>query len=180
MVSGMKYRDIVREIALDQYGLVSTKQAVEAGVPAVELPKLAARGGLVNVSYGLYRVIDIPPTVYDEFAEALMRVGDEAFLFGESVLAFFRLADVNPQRIRVATPRRNRARLPAFIDLVHAQDDVRTVYYEGLKAQPVVDAIVECRGRVADVRLLDAAKEAARDGLLTVSEANRVRREIQA
>ena len=45
MAAETKYRDIVREIALDQYGYVTTKQAAEAGVPAVELPKLAARGG---------------------------------------------------------------------------------------------------------------------------------------
>ena len=36
-----RYRDIVREIALDHYGYVTTKEATEAGVLAVELPKLA-------------------------------------------------------------------------------------------------------------------------------------------
>jgi hypothetical protein len=34
-----------------------------------ELPRLAARGGLTNVAYGLYRVPDIPPTRFDQFAE---------------------------------------------------------------------------------------------------------------
>ena len=59
MAAEVKYREIVREIALDHYGYVTTKEAAEAGVPTVELPKLAARGGLVNVAYGLYRVPDI-------------------------------------------------------------------------------------------------------------------------
>lgn len=73
-----KLRAIVREIALDHYGYVTTKQAAEVGVPAVELPKLAARGGLENVAYGLYRVPDISPTAYDQCAEALLRVGEGA------------------------------------------------------------------------------------------------------
>ena len=67
----MTYRQIVREIAIDSYGYVTTTQAVAAGVPAIELPKLAARGGLDHVAYGLYRVPDLPSTAYDQFAEAL-------------------------------------------------------------------------------------------------------------
>ncbi len=35
-----KYRDIVRDIALDHYGYVTTRGAANAGVPPVELPKL--------------------------------------------------------------------------------------------------------------------------------------------
>lgn len=73
MASEVKYRDIVRKIALDHYGYVTTRGAVEAGVPAVELPKLAARQGLEHVAYGLYRVPDVPPTRYDQFAVALLR-----------------------------------------------------------------------------------------------------------
>ncbi len=73
----------MRGIALDHYGFVTTKAAAAAGVPAVELPKLAARGGLDNVAYGLYRVPDLPTHPFDEFAEALARAGDGAFLHGE-------------------------------------------------------------------------------------------------
>ena len=55
MPTEMKYREIMREIALDHYGYVTTREAVEAGVPTVELPKLAARGGLENIAYGLWQ-----------------------------------------------------------------------------------------------------------------------------
>src|SRR5690554_940416 len=95
------YREVVREIALDNYGFVTTGAARMAGVPAVELPKLASRGGLVNVAYGLYRVPDVPATPYDQFAEALLRVGDGAYLHGESVLALHGLAAVNPRQVKV-------------------------------------------------------------------------------
>lgn len=180
MAAKVKYREIVREIALDHYGYVTTKEAAEAGVPSVELPKLAARGGLENVAYGLYRVPDIPPTAYDQFAEALLRTGEGAYLHGESVLALFGLAEVNPRRIKVAVRRRARPKLPPFIELTQVKDDVRTTFYEGLEAQPVADAILECRGRIETGRLMDAAKQARKDGLLTMTEWQRVRKGLRS
>ncbi len=174
------YREVVREIALDHYGYVTTREAAEAGVPAVELPKLAARGGLRNIAYGLYRVSDIPPTRYDQFAEALLRVGEGAYIHGESVLALFGLADVNPRRVKVAVPRRARPRLPAFIELTQTKDQLGTTLYAGLEAQPVADAILECRGRIETERLLDAAKQARAEGLLTTLEWRRVRKGLRS
>jgi predicted transcriptional regulator of viral defense system len=176
MTASPSYRDVVRDIALDHYGYVTTKDATQAGVPAVELPKLAARGGLRNVAYGLYRVTDVPPTPFDQFAEALLRAGDSAFLHGESVLALFGLADVNPRRVKVAVRRRARPTLPQFIELTLVKGDVRTTRYEGLESQTVADALLECRGRIETQRLLEAAGEARRQGLLTTTEWNRVRR----
>lgn len=179
MTVKVRYRDVVREIAYDNYGYVTTKDATDAGVPAIEMPKLAARGGLTNVTYGLYRVPDIPPTRFDQFAEALLRVGDGAYLHGESVLALFGLADVNPRRIRVAVPRRVRAKLPDFIELTQVPADARTTFYEGLASQPMAEAILECRGRIETERLLDAARQTRQDGLLTTTEWRQVRKGLR-
>ena len=179
MVAEVKYRDIIREIALDHYGYVATRDAAEAGVPPVELPKLAARGGLANVAYGLYRLMDVPPTRYDQFAEALLRVGEGAYLHGESVLALFGLADVNPRQIKVAVRRRARSKLPAFIELTQVADDARTTLYEGLESQTVADALLECRGRIELERLLPAAKQARIEGLLTTAEWHRVTKGVR-
>lgn len=180
MAAVAKYRDVVREIALDHYGYVTTRDAAQAGVPPGELPKLAARGGLENVAYGLYRVPDVRPTKFDQFAEALLRVGEGAHLHGETVLALFGLADVNPRHIKVAVPRRARPTLPPFIELTQVTGNVRTVFYEGLEAQPVADALLECRGRVENTRLLQAAKQARAEGLLTTVEWKRVKKGLQS
>lgn len=169
-----------RQIALDHHGYVTTKEATEAGVPAVELPKLAARGGLENVAYGLYRVPDVPPTANDQFAEALLRVGEGAYLHGESVLALCGLADVNLRQVKVAVRRRARPTLPPFVKLTQVRDEVRTTFYDGLAAQPVADAILECRGRIETDRLLDAAKQARGEGLLTTTEWQRVRKGLRS
>ncbi|AQP47916.1 hypothetical protein BW730_10835 [Tessaracoccus aquimaris] len=174
----VKYRDIVREIALDNYGYVTTREAGQAGVPPVELPKLAARGGLENVAYGLYRVPDIPPTRFDQVAEALLRVGDGAYLHGESVLALFGLGDVNPRRIKVAIHKRARPKLPAFVEMTQVHAGAPTTIYEGLASQPVADALLECRGRIETKRLLSAAKEARAEGLLTTAEYRSLAKEL--
>lgn len=179
MTARANYRDLVREIALDHYGYVTTQEAAEAGVPAVELPKLAARGGLDNVAYGLYRVPDVPPTPKDQFAEALLRAGTGAHLYAESVLALFGLAEVNPRRVKVAVSRRARPTLPSFMELIRVNDEARTTLYDGLAAQPLADAILECRGRIESVRLRDAAKQARSLGLLTTAEWRRVRYELR-
>lgn len=180
MAAGAKYREIVREIALDHYGYVTTREATAAGVPAIELPKLAARGGLENVAYGLYRVPDVPPHVLDQFAEALLRAGDGAFLHGESVLALFGLADVNPRQIKVGVRRRTRPKLPQFIELTLVTGEVQTTRYEGLESQAVADALLECRGRIETERLMDAAKQARKEGLLTTGEWQRLRKALRS
>jgi predicted transcriptional regulator of viral defense system len=175
----VNYRQTVREIALDQYGYVTTRDAADAGIPAVELRKLAARGAVTNVAYGLYRLTDARPTEYDQCAEALLRVGDGAYLRGDAVLALHQLALVNPRRIRIGAPRRVRAVLPEFIDL-HEEvvpDEDLTVY-EGLRATTVARALLDCRGQVMTERLLDAAKQAKAEGLLTGREHVRVRRAL--
>lgn len=170
MPSDSTYRHKVREIALDNHGYVTTRQAKEVGVPAGELPKLAARGGLESIAYGLYRVADLPPTPFSQEAEALRRVGEGAYLYGESVLALLELGHVNPRRIRVATQRRSRAALPPFVERVRVPSGERTTVYEGLEAQPLARAILSCQGRIDRDRLQQVARQGREQGFLSRHE----------
>ncbi len=180
MAAEVKYRDLVREIALGEYGFITTKDAAAAGVPAVELRKLAARGALVNVAYGIYRVPDAPGSPFDQFAEALLRAGDGAYLRGDSVLALFGLADVNPRKIRVVAPKRTRAKMPAFMEVTAPPrgEAPNLARYEGLLAMRVADAILDCRGRIERDRLLEAARDARKEGLVTRAEYAKLQREL--
>jgi hypothetical protein len=74
------YRRRLFRRALDQYGFVTTQDAADLGVPAVELRKLAGTGGIEHISYGLYRFDDVPRTSRDQFMEAVLRVGPDAYL----------------------------------------------------------------------------------------------------
>ena len=112
------YRRRLAAHAADQYGYVTTRDATELDIPPVELPKLAATGGLSHVAYGLWRFDDQPRTGRDQFMEAVLRVGADAYLTHDAVLAFHELAQVNPRRIRVGTPHRARARVPDFVEVV--------------------------------------------------------------
>lgn len=181
MTAEVKYRDLVREIALGEYGFITTKQAVAAGVPAVELRKLAARGALINVAYGIYRVTDAPGTPFDQFAEALLRVGEGAYLRGDSVLALFGLADVNPRKIRVVTPKRTRAKFPAFMEvsMPPSGEAPNLTRYEGLLAMRVADAILDCRGRIEPTRLSEAVRDARKEGLVTRVEYAMLQRQLR-
>lgn len=180
MAVEVKYRDVVREIALGEYGFITTKEAVASGVPAVELRKLAARGALVNVAYGIYRVADAPGSPFDQFAEALLRAGEGAYLRGDSVLALFGLADVNPRTIRVVAPKRTRATMPTFVDVTAPPrgEAPNLTRYEGLLAMRVADAILDCRGRIERDRLLEAARDARKEGLVTRGEYAKLQREL--
>lgn len=177
----VKYRDLVREIALGEYGFITTKDAVRAGVPAVELRKLAARGALVHVAYGIYRVADAPGSPFDQFAEALLRAGEGAYLRGDSVLALFGLADVNPRKIRVVAPKRTRAKMPAFVEVSAPPrgEAPNLTRYEGLLAMRVADAILDCRGRIEPTRLREAARDARKEGLVTRVEDAMLQRELR-
>lgn len=179
MPGHVNYRSIVRDIAFDNYGYVTTAAAKDEGVPAVELPKLAARGGLINIAYGLYRVEDVPVTKFDQYAEALLRVGTDAYLFGETVLALLGLAEVNPRTIKIAVHKRTRPQLPTFIELVNVTGEKRVTLYEGLQSQPVADAILECRGSIESIRLEQATQQARAEGLLTSTEFLKVKKAIR-
>jgi predicted transcriptional regulator of viral defense system len=175
------YRRRLRERALDQYGYVTTADADQLGVPPVELRKLAGRGGLDHVAYGLYRFDDIPPTRWDDYMEAVLRVGRDAHLTGDAVLALHDLGLVNPRRIRVGTPHRVRGRIPDHIDVIHerlAAPDLTT--YEGIPSATVARALLDCRGVVMTDRLTSAAQEATARGLLRRREARRVIEALEA
>ena len=165
----------LHERALDRYGYVTTRDAAEVGVPAVELRKIAQRGGVEHVAYGLYRFDDIPRTGKEELIEAVLRVGEDAFLTHDSVLALHDLALVNPRRIRVGTPHRVRPQLPDSIEVIR-QDlgaDELTVY-DGIASATVARALEDCRETVMTERLIDATREATKHGLVRRRDAERL------
>jgi len=175
----MTYRRVLRELAEDQHGYVTTHDARALGVPPVELRKLAHRGALTNVARGLYRFPDVRHDDSDMYAEAVLRVGPEAHIDGLSVLAMLNLALVEPKRITVATPRRVRFVDPGDLDVVVRQTPVEDITeYEGIPATRVWRALIDAKGSVMTDRLLTALTEARQRDLVTPTEARRVRRAL--
>lgn len=166
-------------MAIGQYGYVTTADARSLGIPVIELGKLAARNQVRHVAYGLYRFDDLPPTRYDQFFEAVARVGKDAHLTGDAVLALHNLALVNPRQVRVGTTRRVRSTLPAWIKVVNeAVDPDELTRYELIPSTTVAHALRACSGTVMSDRLVTAVDEARREGLITTTEARELRHEF--
>ncbi len=175
-VTADTYRRRARDLAIGQYGYISSAEAGELGIPVVELGKLADRGQIRHVAYGLYRFDDLPPTRYDQFYEAVARVGGDAHLTGDAVLALHELALVNPRQIRVGTSRRVRTVLPDWIKVVRENVDPGDLTrYELIPSVTVAHAIRACRGTVISERLLAAVDDARRQGLITGNEEGELR-----
>lgn len=169
--SDMTYYDILADYAVDNHYLVSTDQAASMGVPAVELAKLAHRGKLENISRGLYRLARYVPAESDPYAVAVARVGQDAYLFGESVLALLHLAPTNPDRIWVATPRRVRlVNTPSGLKIIQRKRGDSVCLYEGIRCQTVVEAIESSLSTVMTERLDIAARTALENGYITSPE----------
>jgi len=173
------YRRRLKTFADNQYGFVTTRDALQLGIPAVELRKLASRGGLEQVWRSVYRFSDVPHTANDRFMKAVLCVGPDAYLVGESVLALHELAMVNPRAIQVSAPRRCRAKFPSsvkFVAINHVGDTVTS--YEGIPSMSVSQALYFCRGAVMGSRLNEAIDVAAQRGLLHRAEIKRLRAKL--
>lgn len=174
----MTYRQTLRWLAFDRHGIVTVADAAAAGVPAVEVRKLTARGALRRVGHGVYRMEEAPATALTAYAQALALVGPGAVLADESVLTVHDLALVNPRTIKVATGRRIRTALPANIELVARAWQGPVEHVEGLPTMPLKDALVACRGRVMRERLIEAVDEAQARNLIDAQDADAARREL--
>lgn len=173
------YRSLLRELAFEQHGFVTTADAAAHGVPAVELRKLAQRGALERVGLGVYRMTEIPYGDLDRYAEAVHLVGPHAHLTHDAVLALHGLALVNPIRIRVGTDRRVRTNLPSSIELVREyvpDEDLTT--YEGIPSTTVARALIDSTRLVMTSRLLEATDRAAVEGLITTGQRRTVKKHL--
>ncbi len=172
----MSYRDVLRMLAFDGHGVVTTQGAAKVGVPSVEVRKLAARGALTRVGHGVYRMEEAPTDALTPFAEAVAQVGPDAMIADESVLEMHDLALVNPPKITVVTPRRVRAELPPTIRVKRLPANrIDVDYIDGVPVMPLATAMVRCVDRVLPERLEEAVDDAVGRQLLTTQQAATVR-----
>lgn len=150
----MGYRHDLWEIAASNHGVVRVAEAEDAGVPAVEMRKLAARGVLRTYGQGVYTHRDVPVTHRTEPAVAVALAGPGAFLQRESVLDLLRVGQFNPRQVRVGTRRRVRRALPDWMVLERradvSDDDLTDV--EGVHATTIRRTLEDLQVRIAPDR----------------------------
>lgn len=176
----MKYYDVIFDAAVGNFGLVTSSEARELGIPGIELVKLAARGRLRRLGYGVYKLVQYAPAPdgLDAYADVLAIVGREAYLYGPSVLALLKLCPTNPGKIYAGTPRRCRKRLGGGVVLYDNTPCRKLEWYEGIPAQSADVAIRSSVGNVMPERLAEAVTESVRRGLFPAAEARKIRSEV--
>ncbi|HWH27238.1 MAG TPA: type IV toxin-antitoxin system AbiEi family antitoxin domain-containing protein [Pseudolysinimonas sp.] len=165
----MGYRHELWEIAASRNGVVTVAEAENAGVPAVEVRKLAARGALRAYGQGVYKHREVPTTPLTEPTIAVALAGAGAFLHRESVLNLFDLGQFNPPKIRVGTHRRVRRVLPGWMELESRPDvaDEDLIRYESIPATTVWRALEDMQHRIPPDRWETLVEEALRRDLIS-------------
>lgn len=173
------YRERLFELAQSRHGFVTTDDARELDIPAIELRKLAHRGKLEHICRGVYQFPQLAGSINESYLRATLAVGKDAYLAADAVLALHDLASVNPRTIRVGVNRRVRHKLPKQVKVITTQvPDGQIEIRDGVKTVRVAQAIIDCKGVVMKERLLNALDEAIERGLVTSAETHRVRMEF--
>lgn len=181
---GSEYEKVL-ELTTDQYGYVTTAQARDGGVSADTLRKMAERGTLERVSWGVYRIPTFPPSPYAEYMEAsLWPAGVCGVISHQSALAIRELSDVSPSAVHITVPGDFRIRrdVPAHLAVHHATlTDDEVTLFEGIPCTTVTRTIEDCHGaHVGPALLRQAIEDAEREGFLSPAEAAEFRERVLA
>lgn len=162
----MTMMDRILEIAGDQHGYITVRQATDAGIPPVELRKLAQRGRLDHPAHGVYRVTAFPRRESDELMEATLWPDGRGVISHESALILWGLADVNPRRIHVTVPPPYRPRRQGgnlYHIWTHDLDKNETDYVDGIPTVTPERAILDSARHGLQRRFVEQAILSARN-----------------
>jgi predicted transcriptional regulator of viral defense system len=175
------YRSELQACAVEQHGYITVEDTVRLGIPDEVLERLLERGNLVSVGEDLYRLDGVPATRQNELAEAVLRVGPDAYLSHDAVLALHDLSDHEPSTVRVGTPHPPATEYPGHLEVQQRAlpaEDLTT--YRGIRSTTVARALLDCRPILGLEHLVAAADEAVERGLLLRRERHAVLEELHA
>ncbi len=140
--------ELLREVALDQHGFVTTMQAVEQGVSHAELSTIVARDRLERVAHGVYRVPQVAETEFDQYQLAVLWTGAPgACLSHDTALAAWEVNDINPDRIHLTVASHRRIRRGGGDQYAIHHDDLdarQMTWWQGIRIVTVPTAIGQC------------------------------------
>ncbi|MDR0514176.1 MAG: hypothetical protein LBG81_03320 [Coriobacteriaceae bacterium] len=177
--------DVLRSIALEQYGFVTTHQALGAGVTQASLSMLVKRARLERVCYGIYRVPQVPYSHYDRYMLAVLWTGvPEAVLSHDTVLDVYEVCDINPTAIHITVAKKHRIkRIGGESYQLHHQDlDFNQVgWWEGIPTVTLPTAISQCIASGVPTYLVEQAIDrGTKRGMLVSDEPRWLERELAA
>jgi predicted transcriptional regulator of viral defense system len=175
--------DVLREIAADQAGLVTARQADAEGIGGARLVQLERRGRLERLSRGLYRFPTWPNEDLQQYHRAVLwpqahRSLEYALVSHESAAELYNLTQLNPAVVHVTVPRTVRIarEVPLWLRL-HFEDvaEEERTYERGAPTVMILKAIEQIAPHGLDV-VHRAVSEARERRLLREDELARLAR----
>lgn len=171
----MRVRELLWDIALDQHGYVTLRDATALGVTKAAVDQLLARAQLERVAHGVYRFPQLPATPQGPYMLAVLWTGTpRACLSHDTALAVREVCDINPDRVHLTVPRARRVRRAAGdLYVVHRQDldEHQVGWWEQVPTVTLPTAVEQCiAGGVPTYLLRQALDNGRRTGALTVTE----------
>lgn len=174
-------------LAEEHDGLLTAKQARDAGIADSVLARLTQRGRLERAARGVYRIPHFPSNRFSQYREAVLwaKADDgpkNVALSHATALAVYGISDANPALVHITIPRNARLRRvrPKWVEIHHADLQVGDVTVEeGLPITTVgrtVQDVLSSTGQVGTVR--QAVSDARREGYIDSAEAQRLKRRI--
>jgi predicted transcriptional regulator of viral defense system len=120
--------DELAAIAQEHDGLLTSREARDAGIADSVLARLTKRGRLEKVTRGVYRVPYSPPDRLSQYREVVLwakanRGPEAAALSHLTDLALYGISDGNPDSIHLTVPKQTRLRRQILRGVViHRQD----------------------------------------------------------
>jgi predicted transcriptional regulator of viral defense system len=177
--------DKLREIAMDQHGLVTYQQALDEGVSPQLISVLTKRGRLERVAHGVYRVPQVPATQYDQFMKAVLWTGvAEAVLSHDTALDAYGVSDINPTAIHITVAKNRRiARKGGRAYILHHQDLTaeQVTWWEEIPIVTLPVAIEQCiNGKVQTYLIRQAIERGAKLGKLRPEEKKKLTQMLES
>lgn len=163
----------LREIALDQHGLITSSQAEDVGVSRPSLSYLTKNGRIERVARGIYRISQVPHSPYDILHQALLWAGDDAVLSHDTALAAWDVCDINPTIIHVTVPKSRRIQKEQQPNVLVHKDDINQAsvkWWEGMPIASLELALRGCIDRGAPSYVIDQAIQNGRSRALLSEE----------
>lgn len=135
--------DALYQIAEDQAGYFTSKQAAEAGYSRQRLYDLSNRGQFIRVQHGIYRLVRFPASRFEDLHIASLRTGPDSVVSHESALAVYDLSDVLPTKTHIIIPRTGSRRRKGIQLHTHRLEEDEVTRREGLRITSVERTIAD-------------------------------------
>ncbi len=97
--------DLLYQIAENQAGYFTARQAREVGFSWERLSNNAKIGKFIRIAHGIYRLVHFPGSPHEDLFVAWLRTGPKSVISHESALAVYELSDAIPSKVHVIVPR---------------------------------------------------------------------------